>query len=37
VSVSPLETVVRGRRHCGIFLDIPVEDFAAGSFNFKIN
>ncbi|KAA6367937.1 MAG: hypothetical protein EZS28_036535, partial [Streblomastix strix] len=37
VSVSPLETVVRGRRHCGIFLDIPVEYFAAGSFNFKIN
>ncbi|KAA6395006.1 MAG: hypothetical protein EZS28_009464 [Streblomastix strix] len=29
VSVSPLETVVRGRRHCGIFLDIPVDDFTA--------
>ncbi|KAA6389094.1 MAG: hypothetical protein EZS28_015378 [Streblomastix strix] len=37
VSVSPLETVVRGRRHCGIFVDIPTEDFEAGSFNFKIN
>ncbi|KAA6402649.1 MAG: hypothetical protein EZS28_001827 [Streblomastix strix] len=37
VSVSRLETVVRGRRHCGIFLDIPETDFAAGSFNFKIN
>ncbi|KAA6326374.1 MAG: hypothetical protein EZS28_053959, partial [Streblomastix strix] len=36
VSVSPLETVVRGRRHCRIFLDIPAEVFAAGSFNYLI-
>ncbi|KAA6367022.1 MAG: hypothetical protein EZS28_037450, partial [Streblomastix strix] len=35
VSVSSLESIVRGRRHCGIFLDIPVSDFAAGSFNYK--
>ncbi|KAA6388954.1 MAG: hypothetical protein EZS28_015517 [Streblomastix strix] len=26
VSVSSLESIVRGRRHCGIFLDIPVSD-----------
>ncbi|KAA6393241.1 MAG: hypothetical protein EZS28_011227, partial [Streblomastix strix] len=32
VSVSSLESIVKGRRHCGIFLDIPVENFAAGSF-----
>ncbi|KAA6404353.1 MAG: hypothetical protein EZS28_000116 [Streblomastix strix] len=36
VSVSPLETVVRGRRHCGVFIDISVEAFAAGSFNYLI-
>ncbi|KAA6356543.1 MAG: hypothetical protein EZS28_047930 [Streblomastix strix] len=34
VSVSSLESIVRGRRHCGIFLDIPVSDFAADSFNY---
>ncbi|KAA6335398.1 MAG: hypothetical protein EZS28_052971, partial [Streblomastix strix] len=38
VSVSPLESVVRGRRHCGIFLDIPVKAFGnvAGAFNYQI-
>jgi hypothetical protein len=36
ISVSPLETVVSGRRHCGIFIDIPVDAFAAGSFNYLI-
>ncbi|KAA6359451.1 MAG: hypothetical protein EZS28_045022, partial [Streblomastix strix] len=35
VSVSSLESIVRGRRHCGIFLDIPVSEFAAASFNYK--
>ncbi|KAA6353303.1 MAG: hypothetical protein EZS28_051170, partial [Streblomastix strix] len=38
VSVSPLDSVVRGRRHCGIFLDIPVKAFGnvAGAFNYYI-
>ncbi|KAA6392198.1 MAG: hypothetical protein EZS28_012276 [Streblomastix strix] len=36
VSVSSLESIVRGRRHCGIFLEIPVSAFAAASFNYKI-
>ncbi|KAA6384942.1 MAG: hypothetical protein EZS28_019530 [Streblomastix strix] len=35
VSVSSLESIVGGRRHCGIFLDIPVSEFAAASFNYK--
>ncbi|KAA6380804.1 MAG: hypothetical protein EZS28_023672, partial [Streblomastix strix] len=35
VSVSSLESIVRGRRHCGIFLDIPVSAFVAASFNYK--
>ncbi|KAA6361952.1 MAG: hypothetical protein EZS28_042521 [Streblomastix strix] len=35
VSVQSLESIVRGRRHCGIFLDIPVSAFAADSFNYK--
>ncbi|KAA6378692.1 MAG: hypothetical protein EZS28_025780, partial [Streblomastix strix] len=35
ISVSPLESIVRERRHCGIFLDIPVSEFAAASFNYK--
>ncbi|KAA6364562.1 MAG: hypothetical protein EZS28_039910 [Streblomastix strix] len=34
VSVSSLESIVRRRRHCGIFLDIPVSEFAAASFNY---
>ncbi|KAA6396881.1 MAG: hypothetical protein EZS28_007591 [Streblomastix strix] len=37
VSVSSLESIARGRRQCRIFLDIPVDAFAAGNFNFKIN
>ncbi|KAA6363748.1 MAG: hypothetical protein EZS28_040727, partial [Streblomastix strix] len=36
ISVSPLETVVSGRRHCGVFIDIPVEAFTADSFNYLI-
>ncbi|KAA6399858.1 MAG: hypothetical protein EZS28_004613 [Streblomastix strix] len=38
LSVSSLESIVRGRRHCGIFFDIPVIKFAttAGAFNYKI-
>ncbi|KAA6371650.1 MAG: hypothetical protein EZS28_032824 [Streblomastix strix] len=38
VSVSLLESVVRGRRHCGIFLDISVKAFGnvAGAFNYQI-
>ncbi|KAA6404184.1 MAG: hypothetical protein EZS28_000293 [Streblomastix strix] len=38
VSASSLESIVRGRRHCGIFLDIPVSKIAtiAGAFNYKI-
>ncbi|KAA6388639.1 MAG: hypothetical protein EZS28_015835 [Streblomastix strix] len=35
VSVSSLESIVRGRRHCEIFLDIPVSEVAAVSFNYK--
>ncbi|KAA6402349.1 MAG: hypothetical protein EZS28_002130 [Streblomastix strix] len=35
VNVSPLKSIVRGRRHCGIFLKIPVSEFAAASFNYK--
>ncbi|KAA6390350.1 MAG: hypothetical protein EZS28_014122 [Streblomastix strix] len=36
VSVSSLESIVRGRRHCGIFLDIRVKNYAAGSLNYQI-
>ncbi|KAA6397597.1 MAG: hypothetical protein EZS28_006874 [Streblomastix strix] len=38
VSGSSLESIVRGRRHCEIFLDNPVSKFAAtiGAFNYKI-
>ncbi|KAA6379314.1 MAG: hypothetical protein EZS28_025160, partial [Streblomastix strix] len=35
VSVSSIESIVRGRRHCGIFLEISVSAFAADSFNYK--
>ncbi|KAA6381398.1 MAG: hypothetical protein EZS28_023077, partial [Streblomastix strix] len=35
VSVSSLESIVRGRRHCGIFLDIPVPAFVINSFNYQ--
>ncbi|KAA6381003.1 MAG: hypothetical protein EZS28_023472 [Streblomastix strix] len=34
VSVSSLESIVRGKRLCGIFLDIPVSAFEADSFNY---
>ncbi|KAA6402968.1 MAG: hypothetical protein EZS28_001510 [Streblomastix strix] len=38
VSVSPLESIAAGKRHCGMFIDIPVKDFCttAGIFNYKI-
>ncbi|KAA6388565.1 MAG: hypothetical protein EZS28_015907 [Streblomastix strix] len=37
VTVSPLESIVQGKRHCGIFIDIPVSDIAkAGAFNYLI-
>ncbi|KAA6380349.1 MAG: hypothetical protein EZS28_024122 [Streblomastix strix] len=38
VSVSPLESIVAGKRHCGIFIDIPVAAFSptAGRFNYLI-
>ncbi|KAA6355985.1 MAG: hypothetical protein EZS28_048488, partial [Streblomastix strix] len=26
VSVSPLESIINGKRHCGIFIDIPLSD-----------
>ncbi|KAA6358918.1 MAG: hypothetical protein EZS28_045555, partial [Streblomastix strix] len=37
VTVSPLESIVQGKRHCGIFIDIPVNDISvAGAFNYLI-
>ncbi|KAA6402831.1 MAG: hypothetical protein EZS28_001643 [Streblomastix strix] len=36
VSVSSLESIVEGGRHCGIFIDIPILVFAAASFNYLI-
>ncbi|KAA6386188.1 MAG: hypothetical protein EZS28_018286 [Streblomastix strix] len=38
VSVSPLESIVAGKKHCEIFTDIPVEAFCAtaGRFNYLI-
>ncbi|KAA6390304.1 MAG: hypothetical protein EZS28_014169 [Streblomastix strix] len=38
VSVSPLESAVDRKRHCGIFLDIPISEFGKtdGAFNFII-
>ncbi|KAA6396279.1 MAG: hypothetical protein EZS28_008197 [Streblomastix strix] len=37
-SVSPWESIAAGKRHCGIFIDIPVKYFCtqAGIFNYKI-
>ncbi|KAA6357110.1 MAG: hypothetical protein EZS28_047363, partial [Streblomastix strix] len=29
VSVSPLESIVAGKRHCGVFIDIPLYDINA--------
>ncbi|KAA6380913.1 MAG: hypothetical protein EZS28_023561 [Streblomastix strix] len=26
VSVSPLESIINGKRHCGIFIEIPLSD-----------
>ncbi|KAA6377220.1 MAG: hypothetical protein EZS28_027253 [Streblomastix strix] len=36
VSISSLESIVVGKRHCVIFIDIPVESFSgtAGRFNY---
>ncbi|KAA6388451.1 MAG: hypothetical protein EZS28_016020, partial [Streblomastix strix] len=28
VTVSPLESIVQGKRHCGIFIDIPLADIS---------
>jgi hypothetical protein len=38
VSVSPLESIAAGKRHCGIFIDIPVAAYSAtaGRFNYLI-
>ncbi|KAA6359274.1 MAG: hypothetical protein EZS28_045199 [Streblomastix strix] len=36
VSASSLESIVGGRRHCGIFIDFPTSAFAALSFNYLI-
>jgi hypothetical protein len=32
-----LESIVNGKRHCGIFIDIPTADFTkAGRFNYLL-
>ncbi|KAA6380093.1 MAG: hypothetical protein EZS28_024380 [Streblomastix strix] len=31
VTVSPLESIVQGKRHCGVFIDVPLEQVAAAS------
>ncbi|KAA6350537.1 MAG: hypothetical protein EZS28_051889 [Streblomastix strix] len=37
VTVSPLESIVQGKRHCGVFIDIPVSAISvAGAFNYLI-
>ncbi|KAA6362835.1 MAG: hypothetical protein EZS28_041638, partial [Streblomastix strix] len=37
VTVSPLESIVQGKRHCGVFIDIPVSKISvAGAFNYLI-
>ncbi|KAA6390326.1 MAG: hypothetical protein EZS28_014150 [Streblomastix strix] len=37
VTVSPLESIIQGKCHCGIFIDIPVSAIAqAGAFNYLI-
>ncbi|KAA6367959.1 MAG: hypothetical protein EZS28_036513, partial [Streblomastix strix] len=38
VNVSPLESIVAVKKHCGIFIDIPVAAFSAtaGRFNYLI-
>ncbi|KAA6389862.1 MAG: hypothetical protein EZS28_014608 [Streblomastix strix] len=37
VSVQSLVSIVRGRKLCEIFLEIPVSSFAADSFNDRIS
>ncbi|KAA6315006.1 MAG: hypothetical protein EZS28_055487, partial [Streblomastix strix] len=35
VTVSPLESIVQGKSHCGVFIDIPVSAISvAGAFNY---
>ncbi|KAA6380858.1 MAG: hypothetical protein EZS28_023614, partial [Streblomastix strix] len=38
VTVSPLESIVEGKRHCGVFIDIPIDGAisAAGAYNYLI-
>ncbi|KAA6366685.1 MAG: hypothetical protein EZS28_037788 [Streblomastix strix] len=37
VTVSPLESIVQGKRHCGVFIDIPVAKISvANAFNYLI-
>ncbi|KAA6360608.1 MAG: hypothetical protein EZS28_043865, partial [Streblomastix strix] len=31
VTVSPLESIVQGKRHCGVFIDVPLDEVAAAS------
>ncbi|KAA6380490.1 MAG: hypothetical protein EZS28_023982 [Streblomastix strix] len=31
VTVAPLESIVQGKRHCGVFIDVPLADVAAAS------
>ncbi|KAA6369251.1 MAG: hypothetical protein EZS28_035222 [Streblomastix strix] len=37
VTVSPLESIVQGKRHCGVFIDIPVSAISVvGAYNYLI-
>ncbi|KAA6377950.1 MAG: hypothetical protein EZS28_026525 [Streblomastix strix] len=37
VTVSPLESIVEGKRHCGVYIDIPVSQIStAGAYNYLI-
>ncbi|KAA6369761.1 MAG: hypothetical protein EZS28_034710, partial [Streblomastix strix] len=31
VTVAPLESIVQGKRHCGVFIDVPLVEVAAAS------
>ncbi|KAA6332757.1 MAG: hypothetical protein EZS28_053242 [Streblomastix strix] len=31
VTVSPLESIVKGKRHCDVFIDVPLVDIAAAA------
>ncbi|KAA6373665.1 MAG: hypothetical protein EZS28_030809 [Streblomastix strix] len=31
VSVSPLESIVAGKRHCGVFIDVPLRAINAAA------